>query len=282
MPHDAMLEGRRAIAFLEEHGLEGTRVCHVRAEHPDPIFIEPNDGDRILVFLEENAEALIKESGRGNYRVDIVQKDNSRLKYLALTMHDAAIERRAVLARDSDIEWIECSAGRDIRSTTTSELAGEGASARLSSVFLGTRDERYTIRTNMIHSAGNTTSNMLTRAVMLDESRGDYAGLIKILPDAAGCDAYQKEDTLLLSRQARMHAEPNLEIANENVRCSHGVGLGQIDEEQVFYLLARGIARNDAISLIVTGFLDKVIDHMGEHGGIVKEQIRKRLAEARA
>src|SRR5256885_1492185 len=80
------------------------------------------------------------------------------------------------------------------------------------------------------------SSHMLTRAVLLEKSKGMYRGLIRILPGASKCDAYQREDALLLGDESRMDAVPILEIKNDDVKCSHGVTLGQVNEEQLFYL----------------------------------------------
>ena len=87
---------------------------------------------------------------------------------------------------------------------------------------------------------------MKTRSGMLDERPGRYEGLIKIDKNAAGCEADQKEDTLLISPDAKMVATPNLEICNEDVRCSHGVSLSQLDAEKIFYFRRRGLKEADA------------------------------------
>ena len=127
-------------------------------------------------------------------------------------------------------------------------------------------------------SINNSTSNMVTRSVMLDKSSGRYEGLIRIDKDAAGCDAYQKEDTLLLSPDANMDATPNLEISNEDVRCSHGVSLSQLDEEKIFYFRSRGIPKKAAVDLVIHGFFDEILDRMGPYASDVRKQLFGRLA----
>jgi len=163
------------------------------------------------------------------------------------------------------------------KTNVTSYLEGTGSGAEYRSLFLGVGHERYDVKSSMVHLGDRSTSNMLTRAAMLGKSKGKYEGLIKIDVNAKGCDAYQKEDTLLLSEDARMDATPNLEISNEDVKCSHGVSLGQVDEEKLFYFLSRGISRNRAVRLIVQGFFDEVLQPMGDRAKEIRDQIASRL-----
>lgn len=243
---------------------------------PGAVELSPADGERIVIVVEANAEATIIERGSaGGFSVDLLLLENARVRYISSTAGSITARRFAQLGRDASIEWTDYAQGEHVQSTVTTVLAGEGADAQFRSVIMGTRSERYAVKTSMIHTASRSTSNMLTRAVMLDRSSGAYEGLIRIEPEAAGCDAYQKAETLLLGSEARMHATPNLEICNEDVRCSHGVSLGQIEGEKLFYLLSRGIGREPALRLIVEGFFAGIIDRMGEIGA--KEEIRRRL-----
>lgn len=280
-----MLQGRKARElqdsamrrFRESKYWSKTEGCalglHVKEDCD--LTIRPEDGQCITVVIDENTEVTIFERGSGNFTVDILCGENARLHYISASS-GVTVRRFAYLERDASLLWVDAAYG-GAQTHVTSYLGGMGASAEFESVLLGRNDERYVVRSNMVHAADNGTSNMLTRAVMFDESKGDYAGTIKINPDARGCDAYQKEDTLMMSRSARMDAQPNLEISNEDVSCSHGASLGQVDEEEIFYFLSRGIPRKQAVQLIVQGFFDTVLARMGGHAEGVRSEIYERI-----
>lgn len=252
------------------------RIPDIRL-HTSPIEISPRSGQRHTIIVEPGTEVLLIERGIGDYSVDILVQENAKIRYFSTSTGNTRTRRFAYLEKDASILWIDAAFGERVDAEVTTFLAGEGSNAEFTSVFLGKDEEQYTIKSRMVHSGNKSTSNMLTRAVLLDCSRGDYEGMIRILPHAAGCDAYQKEDTLLLSSEAKMDAQPNLEISNEDVRCSHGVGLGRIDDEKLFYLLSRGIPKTKAIQLIVEGFFGQIIDRMGTHGDPVKKRLVARL-----
>ncbi|MBR9700705.1 SufD family Fe-S cluster assembly protein [Candidatus Woesearchaeota archaeon] len=238
-------------------------------------LLEPKNGENLTLEVKENEELLIMERGEGKYSINLTLKPNAKVKYFSLTTGNAT--RKALLGKDATILWVDAAHGTG-ESHTHSSLEGEGADAEFHSVLFGTGTDKFKVTSEMDHKASHTTSNMLTRAVMLCESHGEYSGTIRIAPNAKNCDAYQKEDTLLLSEEARMDAEPNLEIQNEDVRCSHGVSIGQLDEEKLFYLKSRGIPQDVAVKLVINGFFDEVLDKMGEHSQEVKEELLKRFA----
>jgi Fe-S cluster assembly protein SufD len=240
------------------------------------ISLSPAEAEHYTIIVGKGAQAKIRERGEGVFTVDLLLEENSGLTYLSLSSANV-VRRFAFLENDARLLWIDVAVG-GAHSTVATYLAGQGADARFRSVFLGRGDEQYEVRTSMIHAGDRSTSNMLTRSVMLGRSAGTYEGLIRIEEHARGCDAYQKEDTLLLSPDARMRATPKLEIGNEEVRCSHGVSLGQVDAEKIFYMASRGIARGDAISLIIEGFFDEVL---GDDGASLRAPLLERFPGVR-
>ncbi len=103
-----------------------------------------------------------------------------------------------------------------------------------------------------------------------------YSGLIKVFPNAQRTDAYQANRNLVLSRTARADTIPNLEIGANDVRCTHGATVGQVEEEYIFYLMSRGINRTEAVKLIVDGFFDEVIERVPVPE--VQEEVRAAIA----
>ncbi len=169
--------------------------------------------------------------------------------------------------------------GHTSRSWTEVVLAGPGAESRmLGAAFLegSQHAEQWTVQD---HQAPNTSSDLLYAGALNGTSRSVYHGTIRVQPGARGTNAYQSNRNLLLSSGSRANTNPQLEIQNEEVRCTHGATVGPIDPEQVFYLMARGIPRLEAERLLVLGFFDRVIQE-GKWSGLeerLAHNIRARL-----
>jgi Fe-S cluster assembly protein SufD len=249
----------------------GKRRVNITVEGHEVVRITPRAHDQTVIHVRQHAEATVVEQSM-ECTTYIFLEPNAKLRYI--THSESSTQRFVYLEQHAQLVWTDV-AFNGMRSENTIYLAGDGANARFGSVFLGKNAEECRQVVSMIHKGSRTSSHMLTRAVMLDNSKGAYRGLIRILPDAKGCDAFQREDALLLGDHSRMDAVPVLEISNDDVRCSHGVTLGQIDEEQLFYVQSRGLSRADAISMMVQGFFDQMLIAMGEMG----EPLRKQLQE---
>lgn len=143
-------------------------------------------------------------------------------------------------------------------------LAGEGAESEIYGVAFGGETQHFDHHTEHRHLASRTRSNLDTRVVVTDAAHSAYTGLIRIAPEAAGCEAYQENRNLLLSPDARAESIPELEISNQDVRCTHGATVAPLDGEQLFYLGSRGLPRNQAHRLIVFGFLGQTLARLPE------------------
>ena len=152
--------------------------------------------------------------------------------------------------------------GGYVRSESISHLRGPGG--RSDMLCFAVADGRREIdqRTLQIHEVPHTTSDLLYKNSLDDQARSIYAGLIRVAPGAHFTDAYQKVRNVLLSDEAEANSAPGLEIQADNVRCTHGATSGQLEEDELFYLLSRGIPRKAAQRLIVVGFLQEVIDRL--------------------
>ena len=142
------------------------------------------------------------------------------------------------------------------------ELAGEGAQANIVGAFVGKDGDNFVVHTLQLHKAPNTLSDLLIKTVLSGNATFNYDGLIKIEKNAQKSNAYQRNENLLLSENARVESKPELEIEANDVRCTHGATMGMIEEEEIFYLMSRGILRKDSEQLIVDGFLQGVYDRM--------------------
>jgi Fe-S cluster assembly protein SufD len=148
------------------------------------------------------------------------------------------------------------------RFESLSRLAGEGGRSDLLAVAVAKHEQEFDARTLQDHVAPHTASDLLYKNALDDRARTIFGGLIRVEPHAHFTDAYQKVRNLLLSDDAEANSMPGLEILADNVRCTHGATSGQIEEDQLFYLRSRGIPTKTAQRLLVTGFLDEVIQRL--------------------
>src|SRR5215510_10078029 len=148
------------------------------------------------------------------------------------------------------------------RFESLSRLIGEGGRSDLLAVAVAKQQQEFDARTLQDHISPRTASDLLYKNALDDRARTIFGGLIRVEPHAHFTDAYQKVRNLLLSDDAEANSMPGLEILADNVRCTHGATSGQIDEDELFYLRTRGIPTKVAQRLIVTGFLDEVIQRL--------------------
>ena len=154
--------------------------------------------------------------------------------------------------------------GKYSRFESLSRLAGEGARSDLLAVSVANGSQEFDARTLQDHICPHTTSDLLYKNALTDRARNIFGGLIRVEPHAHFTDAYQKVRNLLLSDDAEANSMPGLEILADNVRCTHGATSGQIDEDELFYLRSRGIPISIAQRLVVTGFLNEVIERLAQ------------------
>lgn len=149
--------------------------------------------------------------------------------------------------------------GAYARQRTDCRLAGRGATGNLRAIWFGEADQHLDFRTFQDHAAPDTTSDLVYKGAVGGRSRSVYTGLIKVRPAARGTNALQTNRNVKLSDDAWAESVPNLEIENNDVRCSHASAVGPVDEEQRWYLESRGIPPAVAERLIVSGFFDEVV-----------------------
>lgn len=146
------------------------------------------------------------------------------------------------------------------RTRADCRLVGRGATGTLAALYFGEGEQMLDFRTFQDHAAPDTTSSLLFKGAVGDHSRSVYTGLIKVRKDARGTNAFQTNRNLKLSDHAWAESVPNLEIENNDVRCSHASTVGPVDEDQRFYLESRGVPTPVAERLIVAGFFAEVLE----------------------
>jgi Fe-S cluster assembly protein SufD len=152
--------------------------------------------------------------------------------------------------------------GSYARLRTTSAVIGTGATTRLLAVYFGAADRMVDFRTTQDHRAPQTTSELLFKGAVANRSMAVYTGLIRVEKGARGTNAFQTNRNLVLNDGASAKSVPNLEIEDNDVRCSHASAVGPIAEDQRFYLESRGVRPDAADRLITLGFLDEVLERL--------------------
>jgi len=198
--------------------------------------------------------------------VELDAGDNAHVGYLAIQQlgHEAwqiGYHASRVGADATLTSSIVALGGSYARVRTDSQLAGRGGTSHLLAAYFGDGEQMHDFRTLQDHAAPRTTSRLLFKGAVEDDSHAVYSGLIRVRKGAAGTDAEQTNRNLVLAGGARADSVPNLEIEENDVRCTHASAVGPVDEDQRYYLEARGVPPEVAERLIVLGFFDDVVAH---------------------
>jgi Fe-S cluster assembly protein SufD len=243
---------------------------------------------RLLVIAEEGSRfSLIEEyssaspdlAAYSNAAVELFVEQAAKLEYVSLqnlareTWHFATHHGR--VERDAELDWVAGGFGsKKGKIRIQNDLAGQGATSRVTGAYFADGAQHLDYDTFQEHIAPNTTSDFAFKGALRDTATAVWRGMIRVEPDAQKTNAYQENRNLLLSPDAHADSIPGLEILANDVRCTHGATLGQVDREQLFYLMARGLSRGEAERLIVRGFFQDVLDR------IELEPVRDALAAA--
>ena len=203
-----------------------------------------------------------------------LQTETNATTHLALSVFDVA-ER-------ADINSFTAAIGAALgRHESHAHLQGEEIEIALSSLYLGRNSQHQDITTKMFHNVPNCTSNQIIRGVLDDTAKGVFQGKVMVERDAQKTDGQQMSRALLLSRKAEADAKPELEIYADDVICSHGATVGELDETHMFYLKSRGIPEEDARNMLIEAFLLDALDSVRREdlGDILRQAINGWMAE---
>ena len=193
-----------------------------------------------LIVMDIGAEAVLDHAK--------MQADTDSTKHLSLTV--------MAVAEKADINSFTTAIGGQLaRHETHMHLNGEHADVALSSIYMARGTQHQDMTTRMLHHVPNCTSSQLIRGVLDDTAKGVFQGKVVVARDAQKTDGQQMSRALLLSRQAEADAKPELEIYADDVVCSHGATVGELDETHLFYLKSRGIEADEARMMLIEAFL---------------------------
>ncbi len=232
-----------------------------------------------FAVIEEYASSSPELRGYSNAAVEVVVGQAAKVEYVSVqnlsrgTWHFASHHAR--VERDAELDWVTGgfgSAKGKVR--IQNDLAGPGATSRVTGAYFADGTQHLDYDTFQEHMAPSTTSDFAFKGALRDKARTVWRGMIRVEEGAQKTNAYQENRNLLLSKTAHADSIPGLEILANDVRCTHGATLGQVDRDQLFYLMTRGLSRAEAERLIVRGFFQDVLDR------VELEPVRDALAAA--
>jgi Fe-S cluster assembly protein SufD len=247
------------------------------AAHFSRTLVVAEPGSRVS-FVDEALSEDFAEQTLVSNAVEVFARDGAQIQYVSLQrMGRGAFhlsQQRTLADRDATLDTLNLSFGASVaRVDLTAELRGPGANSDMLGLYFGEGDQHFDHNTRQDHVAPNATSDLLYKGALDGHARAVFRGIIRVHKGAQQTDAYQTNRNLLLSEHARADSLPNLEIEADDVKCSHGATVGELDPEHLFYLMSRGLPRSLAERLVVMGFLGEVLSRL-PLGGVVEKVTR--------
>jgi Fe-S cluster assembly protein SufD len=192
-------------------------------------------------------------------------------------IHDISI-KRVEIRRDARVKWVPVHLGGHVTKQTLDIVTAEqGSDMRHTGMYFTEGDEHLDLFTTDLHEAGHTTGDTIWKGALTGESRASYEGLIQIVPNAQESHTYLQTHQILLSPKAKGDAIPSLIVETDNVSASHGGTVGELDEDQIFYMMTRGLARTEAVRILLEGYFEEVVQRLEDPG--LEALVRRRIAE---
>ena len=191
--------------------------------------------------------------------------------------------KRVEIARDAHVGWVPVHLGGHLTKQRLDIITAEqGSDMRHTGLYFTEGDEHLDLFTTDLHEAGHTTGDTVWKGALTGESRASYEGLIEIVAGAQETHTYLQTHSMLLSQKAKADAIPSLIVKTDNVSASHGGTVGELDEEQIFYMTTRGIPRREAVRILVEGYFEEVVQRLEDPGleALVRRRIAEKLAAA--
>jgi Fe-S cluster assembly protein SufD len=266
-------EWKHGLLVRVPAGLELEQPLYVRVTSSVPgaalfwrVLVVADEGSRFS-FIEEHASAAPDLPGYSNVVAELFVGDGAKLEYVSIqnlsreTWHFAS--HRASVGRDAELDWVAGGFGsKKGKIRIENDLAGQGGTSRVTGAYFADGAQHLDYDTLQRHIAPNTTSDFAFKGALRDKARAVWRGMIRVEEDAQKTNAYQENRNLLLSPDAHADSIPGLEIEANDVRCTHGATVSQVDRDELFYCMARGLSRGEAERLIVRGFYQEIFDRI--------------------
>ncbi len=221
-----------------------------------------SEGSVVLLYRSAPGATLLNipvveaQAGRNAHlSVSVVQKMSDTARMVA--HHHFAAERDATVRID-EIGL----GGSYARQRLAVDLTGLGSSVKMGGIYFGDGRQVFDYRIYVTHQGPRTTSDIFLKGAVADEAQAVWTGLMRIENPARGTSAFETNRNLVLSDRSKVHSVPNLEILTDDLQCGHGSSSGPLDEEQLYYLMSRGLPRDRAERLVIQGFFDEILSDL--------------------
>ena len=199
--------------------------------------------------------------------VEIIVKEGARCRYTTIQNWSTnvynLVTKRAVAYRDATMEWIDGNLGSKITMKYPSVyLLEPGAKGEILSVAFAGKGQHQDPGGKVVHAAPNTQSVIVSKSISKDGGRAGYRGLVKIYPGATGSRSAVRCDALILDDQSRSDTYPTMEIDEQDVSITHEATVSKVSDEQLFYLMSRGVKEDEAMNMIVRGFVEPIVKEL--------------------
>lgn len=213
--------------------------------------------------------------------VEVLADQGADVQYVSMQQWGDGVRhlaiQRTLAQRESNLDTLVVNLGGSVaRVDLNARLEGPGARSDMLGLYFARGEQHFDHNTRQDHVSEQAESDLLYKGALYDQSKAIFRGIIRVHPGAQGTDAYQTNRNILLSDEAEAVSLPNLEIEADDVKCSHGATVGQLDEEELFYLMSRGLDRTAAERLVIFGFFGEVLDRLPLPG--VVEELKNAIA----
>ena len=219
-----------------------------------------------VTFVERYASPTLAAQAFSCPVTEVVAKDGAQVRHVTVQEWGGHVVelgfQRLRVDNDGHLHTIlAATGGKLVKNYVDNSFAGSGVESFHRGFFFTDGTQHMDYKTIQDHLAPYSTSDLLIKGALRDRSRAVFTGVINVRKGSKRTDAYQENRNLLLSKRARSDSIPILEIDNDDVRCTHGSATGQVDQEELFYVMAHGLNKNDAARMLVEGFFSEVTQH---------------------
>jgi Fe-S cluster assembly protein SufB len=199
--------------------------------------------------------------------IEIIVKKNARMRYTTIqnwsTNMYNLVTQRAIVNEGATMEWVDANLGSKLTMKYPScYLVGEGAHGEILSMAFAAKGQHQDTGGKVIHVAPNTSSKITSKSISKDSGRASYRGLLKVHKGAYGSRSNVVCDALLLDPQSRSDTYPYIEIDEDDVTIGHEASVSKVGEEQLFYLMSRGLSEDEALNMVVSGFIEPLVKEL--------------------
>jgi FeS assembly protein SufD len=253
--------------------------------HVSHILVLVDEGASVTYVHESASPDDMASNSLHAGLVEIQVLQDASLKFVELQSWGRHVwnfsHERIRVERGGNLDWIFGAIGsRLTKNFSELDLAGEGATGRMSGFYFTDGNQHLDHDTQQNHLAPHTTSDLLFKGALKGKSRSVWQGMIYVAPGAQKTDGYQANRNLVLSEGSRADSIPGLEILADDVRCTHGATVGKLEAEPLFYLKSRGIPQAEAEKIVVEGFFDPIFQRIPFEG--VRERFQEYIANKMA